>query len=122
MMKENYYIIGYGLGGGFGGINQYEVIKVEMGNEESKKDYVSKEAYYKACEEYENYSGMYGLSSIEDIMEEEDCDEEEALVLYEEERESWLEYEAKPFSKEFEKYCEGYHYDNSYKDETDKLF
>ena len=92
---EGYYIIGYGLSGGFGGIRDYEVI--EASSQEEADDY----AYERACENYENYAGMYGLRDVGQIMEEDDIeDEEEAEEIYKEEMESWLDYEAFPYTKE----------------------
>lgn len=108
---EGYYIIGWGLSGGFGGIHNYEVIEAAS-LEEAEKD-----AYQKALEEYENYSGYHGLRSIEDIIEEDGVDEEEAEEIYNEEREGWLDYVAKPYSKEYEKKVKNYHYHNPFKDE-----
>jgi len=100
MVKESnkfkgYYIIGYGLSGGFGGIRDYEVI--EASSQEEADDY----AYERSCEYYENYVGMYGLRDVGQIMEEDDIeDEEEAEEYYREEMESWLEYVAFPYTKE----------------------
>lgn len=110
-----YFIINHGLGGGFGGANNYEVI--ETGNLEEAEKW----AYENACEDYESYLGLYGLRDIEQIMEEEECEEEEADEIMREEREGWIEYNAVPFSKEAEKKAEVHHYHNPYKEETDKL-
>ena len=57
----------YGMGGGF---NQryHEVVKAE--NLEEASDL----AYEMACEEYESYSGSHGISSEEEIAEENDLD------------------------------------------------
>jgi len=51
-------------------------------------------AWQQACEDYDNYAGLHGLRSIEDIMEEEDVDEDEAEDIYNDERENALEYNA----------------------------
>jgi hypothetical protein len=59
---EGYYIIGWGLSGGFGGIRNYEVIQTSS-LEEAEKD-----AYQRALEEYESYSGHHGLRSVDGIM------------------------------------------------------
>lgn len=80
--------IRYGLGGGFGGVGNWEEINV------SSLEEAENEAYWAACEEYEAYGGMHGLLTIEDIMEEEELSEEEAEEQYREYRESWLDYEA----------------------------
>jgi hypothetical protein len=53
-------------------------------------------------------------------MEEEGIEEEqEAEDVYEQERESWIDYVAKPYSKEYEKKISGNHYHNPYKHITD---
>lgn len=108
---EGYYIIGWGLSGGFGGIRNYEVIR------DSSIEEAEKEAYQRSLEEYERYSGYHGLRSIDDIMEEDNVSSEEAEEIYNEEREGWLDYIAKPYSKEFENKVKGNHYDNPYKSE-----
>lgn len=113
-LKDNLWIIGYGLSGGFGGINNYEVIQAE------DEDDASTFAWQKACEEYENYVGLYGLRTMEEIMEEEEIDdEEEAEEHYNEEREGWLDYTSMPFTEENVKKVQGYHFDNPYEDITD---
>ena len=101
-MSENKYeglfIIGYGLSGGFGGAQNFEVIQVDTIEEADEW------AFESACEEYESYAGMYGLRDLSQIMEEDGIeDEEEAQLVFEEERESWLGYSAQPYSKEYEK-------------------
>jgi hypothetical protein len=105
---EGYYIIGWGLSGGFGGIRNYEVIS------EDSLEKAEMAAYYKAVEEYEQYSGMHGLRSVEDIMDEDGVDSDEADEIYNEEREGWLDYSAKPYSKEYEKKVKDYHYQNPF--------
>jgi hypothetical protein len=113
---DKFYIIGFGLGGGFGGIHNYEVIKA------STKDEASTEAWKRACDEYEQYSGMHGLRTIEDIMDEDGLeDESEAEDVYNEERESWLDYEVLDFNLKNLKKISGYHFNNPYSNETDKL-
>lgn len=110
---SGYYIIGWGLSGGFGGANNYEVIKA-ISLEEADK-----EAYQRAIQEYEQYEGMHGLRSVDDIMEEDDVDYDEAEEIYNEEREGWLDYSAEPYSKELEKKVKDYHYENRYKKELE---
>jgi hypothetical protein len=46
-----------------------------------------------AIQSYESYAGLHGLRTEEEIMEEENCDADEAADIYGEEVESWLEYE-----------------------------
>jgi hypothetical protein len=110
---EGYYIIGYGLSGGFGGIQNYEVI------EDYTLESASTEAYQKACEEYDSYEGMYGLRTVDEIMEEDGIEDyEEAEEVWREERESWLDYVAFPFTIEKANELSGkYHFNNDYKEE-----
>jgi len=118
-MKNKYeglYIIGYGLSGGFGGASIFEV--VQAGNQEEAE----KLAFESACEEYEQYAGSNGLRDIDEIMQEDGIeDADEAECVYNEERESWLDYSAVPYSKEAEENVLGYHYHNPHKDLTDTL-
>jgi hypothetical protein len=81
--------IRYGLGGGFGGMGDWEDAYAKTLEE------AELEAYERACELYESYEGMYGLRTAEEIMEEDDCSEDEAIMTYEEERESWLDYDVR---------------------------
>lgn len=112
---EGLYIIGYGLGGGFGGMQTYEVVQCETLAQAEDA------AYEAACEHYQMYEGMHGLRDVEQIMEEDEIEEEQdAWGIYEEERESWLEYSATKYSKEYEEEVSGYNYHNPYKEITDK--
>lgn len=70
----------YGLGGA---INE-ETIEAE------NEDQAENEAFLLACACYEQYEGMHGLRSVEDIMEEEDLEYNDAYIEWEQERESWL--------------------------------
>jgi hypothetical protein len=110
---DGYYIIGWGLSGGFGGIRDYEVIMADSLEE------ADKEAYQRAIQEYEQYEGMHGLRSVDDIMEEDEVDYDEAEEIYNEEREGWIDYSAEPYSKELEKKVEDNHYENRYKKELE---
>lgn len=112
---ENLFIIGYGLSGGFGGARNFEVIEAENSDEADKI------AFEMACEEYEKYDGMHGLRSIDDIMQDDDLDEEEAEEQWIEERENWLDYLAVPYSKDAEIKYSKYHYHNPFTDITDKI-
>lgn len=79
-----------GLSGGFGNANY---VKTFTGTRERAE----KEAYYAAVEEYENYEGLHGLRTIDEVMEEEGIeDHDEAQQVYNEEMESWLDYYVKP--------------------------
>jgi hypothetical protein len=84
------YKIWYGLGGGFGGANEDDEI-YEFENEEEAEQF----AWEKAAEEYDDMAGLHGLRSIEEIMEEDEVDEEEAEGIYKDDRESWLDYKYK---------------------------
>lgn len=88
------WFISYGLGGGFGGANNFEVI--DAAHEDEANHY----AWVKACEDYDSYAGMHGLRTTDEIMEEDDVDEETAEQIYDEERESWLDYSAEPYDPE----------------------
>jgi len=119
MSGENYFeglfIIGYGLGGGFGGANIFEVIQVDTLEE------AETEAWKRCCEEYDTYAGSQGLRTIEKIVEEDGLEEKEAEQAFAEERESWLDYSAAPYTKEYEKEVKGYHYNNPYEEITGKI-
>jgi len=112
---EQFFIVGYGLGGGFGGIQNYEVFKVES------RDLAETYAWEKACEEYESYAGMHGLRTIDDIMDEDEVEYDEAEEIFNEERESWLDYVVLDFNEKNLKKVSGYHFHNHYEEETSKL-
>lgn len=61
-------------------------------------DHANKIAWEAACQDYDNYAGMHGLRDLDEIMEEDGVDEDEAVQIYEDERESWLEYDAEEIS------------------------
>jgi len=86
MSEKKKYFIRFGLGGGFGGANLFVIEEcvndAEAGNL----------AWELAASEYENYDGMYGLRSIDDIINEDDVEDDEAYDIWNEEREGWLEY------------------------------
>lgn len=84
-----YYKIYAGLSGGFGGAHyQYT-------DEFDDIEEASVASWEYACEIYENYAELHGLRDISDIMEEENCSEDEAWEYYQEDRESWIEYYVK---------------------------
>lgn len=105
------YIIGYGLAGGFGGIQNYTVIKANTIED------AEKEAWMMACEEYDSYLGSNGLRDVDEIMEEDGVDLEEAEEILNEERESWIDYEVFLYSEEKEDELSYHHFDNPFKDE-----
>ena len=111
---DGLFIIGHGLGGGFGGARVFEVIQVDTQEEADKW------AWESACDDYDRYAGSNGLREVGEIMEEDGIeDEDEAWDVFCEERESWLDYSAQPYSKEYEKEVKGHHYQNNYKEITD---
>lgn len=75
-----------GLGGGFGGAEYLYSIDL------NSLDEAENLAYCEACDIYESYVGNHGLRTIDEIMEEDNCDIETAEEIYIEEKESWLEY------------------------------
>jgi hypothetical protein len=86
------FAIRYGLGGGFGGIKYKDEEIIDAKNEDEANTY----AYEMACQEYDSYAGLHGLRDIEQIMEEDNIeDEDEAEQIYNEERESWLDYDVR---------------------------
>jgi len=84
--------IRYALGGGFGGCEMQEW---EDCPEAKTEDQARDIAYEMACQEYESYDGLYGLRSVDEIKEEDELEQEEAEQSWLEERESWLDYEAR---------------------------
>jgi len=77
------------LGGGFGGCENKDWEEVDCQDE----DEASEIAFQIAVEEYEMYEGSNGIRTVDDIMNDDDLDEEEAEQVYYDERESWLDYE-----------------------------
>lgn len=57
-------------------------------------------AYEMAKEEYTFYEGSHGIRSIDQIMEEEEVDEDEATNIYLDEVESWIYYYIVPTSED----------------------
>lgn len=88
--------IKYGLSGGFGGTEFQEWEEITAHD----LDEANLIAYYNACDQYDSCVGLHGLRDIDEIMEEDEVDEEEAEDIYREEREGWVEYEAEPLNWE----------------------
>ena len=88
-MKYNIYA---GLGGGFGGATYQGT------GDFSSLDSAEEMAYQLASEEYESYEGNHGIRSWADVADEEGLDyeedEDEINEIYEDEKESWMEYYA----------------------------
>lgn len=82
------YKIYAGLGGGFGGAEYIETVKFNSLIE--AEDY----ALDVAVEIYESYVGNYGLRTIDEIIEEDEVDFDEAVDIYNEEMHNWIEYYA----------------------------
>lgn len=81
------YKIYAGLSSGFGGA-EYQYTD----NFEDIED-AEIAAWKAACDEYDSYLGTDdGLRTVDQIMEDESCDYEEAFDIFCEERESWLDY------------------------------
>jgi hypothetical protein len=74
-----------GLSGGFGGGS-------EIGTFEGTEDEAVEYAWGESCNIFDSYSGNNGLRSVSDIMDDDNVEEEEAEIIYEDERESWLDY------------------------------
>jgi len=87
------------LGGGFGGVKNAEWQITHA----KDLDEAMEEARQLAIEEYESYAGMHGLREIGEIMEQDGVDEDEAQSIYNEEMESWLDFEAEPISEHEER-------------------
>ena len=73
------YLIGYS------GIGDYYQYTIENCKDDDDASYL---AWILACEQYENYEGRNGILSLYDIIEEEQCSEEEAEEIYQDHRES----------------------------------
>ena len=59
------------------------------------------EAWQLACENHDNWEGMHGLCSVDDFMEEDDTlSREDAEQMYRDDRESNINYEARPIEEE----------------------
>ena len=74
---------------------------IELIEGEVTEDEANDIAYQSAIDDYESYEGMYGLRTIEDIMEEDDIEDfDEAEQMYQNERESWLNYSTEEYDPE----------------------
>ena len=87
------YKIKYGLGGGFGGARECEILDCE-----SLED-AEKNAHLLALEYASQYEGMYGLPDFQEILEEENCSEDEANEIYYERLENWLDYSVEEYNQ-----------------------
>ena len=85
------YLIKFGLGGGFGGARDSEILDFETFEEAEAA------AYDMALEYASMYEGLYGLPDFDEIKEREECSDEEASIIYYEELENWLDYSAEEY-------------------------
>lgn len=88
------YKIKFGLGGGFGGATEEDIIDCDTLREAEDNAYIA------ALEYAAGYEGMYGLPDVTTIMKDEECLEEEALEIYAEELDAWLDYSAEEYHEE----------------------
>jgi len=84
--------IRHGLGGGYGGCGEWETI--EARNLEDAEEH----AYEAACDDF----SMYGLGDDAIAAAEEEGGEFDADEIYAECRDSWIDWECKPWSEEQE--------------------
>jgi len=85
------YLIKYGLGGGFGGAKDSEILDLESIEEAQST------AYELAVEFASMYEGMYGLPDFDKIKEEEGCSDKEANEIYYSDLENWLDYSVEEY-------------------------
>lgn len=88
--------IRYGLNGGFGGCEMMDWEEIEA-NDFDEANLI---AYQNACDEYESYLGSNGLRDIDEIIEEDEVDENEAEKILNEDRENWIDYEVEEIKEE----------------------
>lgn len=76
-----------------------------MGDEDYKivsardLDQAMTRAWEEACQTYEGYVGLHGVRTLEEIMQEDHVSENAAEMIFGDERESYLDYDAKCISK-----------------------
>lgn len=82
-------------------------------------------SYDMACEIYDDYAGMHGILSFDEIAEENNLDpiDDSDVIneIYCEEREGWVNYWAEPYTNKLAKSLEYRHYENPYEDTPDFL-
>ena len=88
--------IRYALSGGFGGCENKDWEEIQAHDLEE----ANMIAYEYACEEYDSYAGLHGIRDIDEIVEEDEVDLDEAEEIYHQEREDWIEYEAREVEEE----------------------
>ena len=77
------YLIGYS------GLDDYWNYQIIECKDDTEASYI---AWEEACNVYERYIGSNGIRDIQDIIYEEDCLEKEALKIFQEDREMWIDY------------------------------
>jgi hypothetical protein len=82
----------------YSGIGQADQCDWEMIEAESE-DQASREAWSSACEDYDGYAGLHGIETVESLMEEQGLSEQEAIEEYNDMRESYIDYECKPWDQ-----------------------
>jgi hypothetical protein len=74
---------------GASGLGDWWVYSIELVKTEEEASFL---AWNLACEAYESGVGMNGIRDISDIMEDENCSEEDAQEIFKEDREMWIDY------------------------------
>lgn len=83
------FAIKYGLSGGFGGCDRMAPEILDFDSLDAAERY----AWEQAVQEYESYGGMHGLTTQEEVMEEQGItDDDEGYQAYLEAMGSWLDY------------------------------
>lgn len=77
------WLVYYSGGNGMG--EEYEKFE---GTEKEASDY----CYNQACESYDSYAGVHGIRDIDEIMEDDEVDYDEAEQIYNDDRESSIDY------------------------------
>lgn len=73
----------------YGTFSLCEWEEIEVGS----YDEACEEAYINALQDYEMYEGIHGIRTVDEIMEEDEVSEEEAVEIYNEEKENTIQYE-----------------------------
>ena len=74
---------------GYSGLGDWWVYSIELVQSEEDADYL---AWSLACEQYESYIGGNGIRDVDTIMEEDECSYEDALEIFKDDREMWIDY------------------------------
>ena len=71
---------------GLGDWWDYAIVQVKS---QEDAEYLS---WHLACEQHESYVGSNGIRDVDTIMEEDDCSYEDALEIFKDDREMWIDY------------------------------